>query len=325
MTNRVVLAYSGEGETGEVIRELATRVADVVTLTLDLGHGRDLEEVRARAFTLGAARAHVLDVREEFVRDFVLPALQAGVPHIGAGVFAEALGHAILARKLGEIAAIEGTLAVAHGEVGDNRRRLEANLAAVNGSMTVLDVSRPGRHPSERRFRNLWGRYLVRPGSLTRTPDTPASIDVSFDCGVPVAINGIRMALVELIESVSTIGERHGIGRLSDDDGTDERVDSTGTPGRESESPAAVILHATLRALEAAVLPPERIQAQREQATRYADVVNEGRWFTEARIQLDAFNARVQQMLTGTVRVKLFEGSLLSSSVVESGVAVLRS
>ena len=109
MTARIVLAYTGDGDVCEAVRQLAEidDGAEVVTLTLDLGQGRDLEEIRDRALSAGAVRAHVLDVRDEFVRDFVLPVLQAGVAQTGPAPLAEALGQTLLAQKLVEIAAIE--------------------------------------------------------------------------------------------------------------------------------------------------------------------------------------------------------------------------
>jgi len=145
--------------------------------------------------------------------------------------------------------------------------------------------------------------------------DTPASVEIAFDRGVPEAINGVPMALAELVESLSTIGGKHGVGRMAMTGG----VADAAQPSRVYDAPAAVMLDAAHRALEAAVVPPELIRMQRDQAVTYAQLVYSGRWFSEARTSLDTFSAAVQQMVTGTVRIRVFGGELLSSSIVELG------
>jgi argininosuccinate synthase len=159
--------------------------------------------------------------------------------------------------------------------------------------------------------------------SPAKSLDTPASVDVAFERGVPTAINGVSMALTELIESLSTIGGRHGVGRMMMVDHGAHGSTAADGQARVYEAPAAVILDAAHRALEAAVVPSELIRIQRDQAVTYAQLVYGGRWFTETREQFDAFNARMQQMVTGTIRIKLFGGELLSSSVVEVSGAVV--
>jgi argininosuccinate synthase len=180
-----VLAYSGDLETAVAMSSLAdAHQAEIVTLTLDLGGSRDLEEVRDRALAAGAARAHVIDAREEFVRDFVVPSLQAGALHDGGDPLAAALARPLVARKLAEVAAIEQTL-------------------------DVLDRSRLDE--------NLWGRqgegYRITK-SPEEAPDTPAYVEVAFEGGMPAAVNGVPMGMTELIESLAIIAGHHGIGRV---------------------------------------------------------------------------------------------------------------
>ena len=299
MTPPIVLAYAGEREIADAVRRLTSTGADVVTLTLDLGQRRDTEEVRDRALSAGAARAHVIDAHEEFVREFLLPALHAGVPQPGASEFASALGQALLARKLVEIAGIEGTRSVAYVEF-DDAGRLETHLKALDGTITVRALS-PGKKQAENDAgATIWRHSESTSSRSLRTLDTPASVDVSFERGVPIAVNGVQMAPVELVESLSIIGEKKG------------------------EAEAAEILDTALRALETARVPPELIRMRSDQASAYAELVFDGRWFTEARTELDGFNDKVQQMVTGTVRVKLLDGKLLSSTVLEGDATVLR-
>jgi argininosuccinate synthase len=323
MKTRILLAYAGEADVSWAVRRLSeVDGAEVVTLTLDLGQGRDLEELRDRALTAGAVRAHVLDVREEFARDFVLPALQAGVSQTGPGLLAMALGQPLLARKLVEISAIEAVTSIAHVEAGEDRKRLERCLAALDGKARFI-VMADEAGPSERLPANLWGRVRVATTSSAKTLDTPASVEISFDRGVATAVNGVSMALAELIESLTTIGGRHGVGRIALADQAVQGGPDASRSSRVYEAPAAVILHAAHRALETAVVPSELTRIQRDQAVTYAELVYEGRWFTDARKVLDDFSAAVQPMVTGAVCVKLFAGELLSACPVERPFAAV--
>ena len=266
MRPRLVLGYAGALDTAVTIPALAeAHGADVVTLTLDLGQGGDLEEVRDRALVAGAVRAHVLDVREEFARDFILPALHARALRGGRDPMAAALARPLVRRKLLEIAAIEQARDVMDG--------------------SSMDA-------------NLWGRH----GSgytLTTTPahapDTPADVEIAFERGLPAAINGVQMGLTELIESLSIIAGHHGVGRIDLADGC-------------VEAPAAVVLHAAHQALEAVVVPPDLARLKGELSATYVELVWHDRWLTPMREALDAFNARVQEQVTGSVRITLLKG-----------------
>jgi len=336
MKDRIVLAYAGGVETSAAIRSLAEEHgAEVVTLTLDLGQGRDLEDIRDRALAGGAARAHVLDVREEFALDFVLPALQAGALHEGRDPMAAALARPLMVKTLLEIASIEQATAIAHGCTGIDRARMDASAEALNPDMRVIAAARAAV-PPHATHANLWGRaytvtesHIPHPTSQTPTPDsqtpnlgcqpptdtpdTPAYVEISFEGGVPTAINGVAMALTELIESLSIIAGQHGVGRRAVAEGG-----AAGALVRHVyEAPAALVLHAAHAALEASVLPREVIRLKGDRATDYAHLVWNGLWFTAAREALDALNADVQDRVTGSVRLTLFKGALLTSEAVE--------
>jgi len=268
---RLVLGYSGDLETAAAIPALAeAHDAEIVTLTLDLGAGRDLEEIRDRALTAGAARAHVIDAREEFVRDFVWPSLQAGALRDGRDPMPAALARPLVARKLAEVAAIEQ-------------------------ARDVIDRCRTDE--------TLWGRQggaCVLTKSPEHAPDTPAYVEVVFERGVPVAVNGVPMAMTELIESLSIIAGHHGVGRIE-------------SAGSCTEAPAALVLHAAHAALESAVLPADVLRAKRERAPAYAAMIADGLWLSPARAAMDVQNAALQADVTGAVRIKLFKGTLHTS------------
>lgn len=343
--HRIVLAYSGGLDSSVAIPWLADAYgAEIVTTTVDLGQGRELEGVRERALSIGAVRAHVIDGREEFARDFVLPALQAGAIYEDRYPLTTALGRPLIAQKLVEIARIEGGTAIAHGctATANDQLRLEVTVRALEPRLQVIapacqwQMTRPQRIDYAHAHRipiaaaaassymtdvNLWGRsiaagaledpwaeppediYLLTKSPMD-SPDTPAYLEVTFEKGVPTQINGVPMSLVELIGSLETIAGVHGVGRI---DMVENRV--VGAKSREIyEAPAAVVLHAAHTELEKMVIPRDLERLKHDVGRTYADLVYEGLWFTPTREALDAFVNKVQERVTGTVRLKLFRG-----------------
>jgi argininosuccinate synthase len=330
MKERIVLAYTGEPDAAATIATLQRECrADIVTLTMDVGQGQELDQVRERALASGALRAHVLDVREEFARRYILPALQAGALYGGRYPMTSSLARPLIASKLVEIARIEGAAAIAHGARGrgNDLLPLDLSLRALDSGIRVLT---PARHVSDsaagpspyRIDENLWGRSIEsgvlddawqEPPEdvykLTRspgnTPDTPAYVEVSFAKGVPSAVNGVTMPFTELIESLTTIAGSHGVGRM---DTIEKR--QGGVVSREiCEAPAAVVLHTAHRELETFVLARDLERLKRELSLKYADLVYTGLWFTPMREALDAFTSKVQEPVTGTIRLRMFKGS----------------
>jgi argininosuccinate synthase len=339
---RIVLAYSGGLDTSISILWLAERFgAEIVTLTLDLGQDRELVEARERALALGAVRAHVIDAREEFAREYILPSLRAGAVHEGHGLIATALGRPLIAKRLVEIARMEGASAVATGCVpgSPDERRLVSCIRALDPSIEVLSVtglSRSARieYANARGIpvpatdvgpcsadSTLWGRIVecVR-GEVTTAelaedlytltrgaqdcPDEPAFVDIEFKAGVPVGANGIEMPLLELIESLDTIAGAHGVGRIE----TVQRQEPSSATRIVFEAPAATLLHAAHNDLEALVVPRELERIARDLGRRYVDLVNDGLWFSQTREMVDAFFATIQPRISGVVRLRLFKG-----------------
>jgi argininosuccinate synthase len=220
MTARIVFAYSGAADAwAPIAAAAAARGAEIVTQTLDLGQGTDLEEARDAALAAGAVRAHVLDVREEFARDYVLPALHAGVLQHDPMAFA--LAAELVSRKLEEVAAIEGAAPAAEPVV------LHNNLLGRQGAAYTLTKA-----PAD-------------------APPSPAHVEIGFEGGVPVVINGVPMALTELIESLSIIAAHHGVGRIERGSGIGDRGSGPGVV----EAPAGVVLAAAYAALAEAFHP----------------------------------------------------------------------
>ncbi|MEO6221727.1 MAG: argininosuccinate synthase domain-containing protein [Vicinamibacterales bacterium] len=279
----IVLAYTGDLESSVALTWLVDQYqSDVVTLTLDVGQGTDLSAVRDRGLAVGALRAHVMDVRDEFARLAVAPALALGVdePRVAS------LARPLVAKYLSQVAAIEGTSTVAHGSRIANSDPVGLNglLAATSPSLRVLAPCRdwalseaavitrardrgipvPVAGSELTSVRTLWGRALsgellrgawsevpASAFSLTRSvggwPGVAATLDLEFANGVPVSLNGIAMPLIELLPSLETIAGAHGLGRM-------DFASLAGVrPRIVEEVPAPFVLHHAMKALSAVV------------------------------------------------------------------------
>jgi len=342
---RIVLAYSGGLDTSVAIPWLKEKYnAEIIAVTMDLGQGRELNQIRERAVGAGAVRCHVLDVREEFARDYILPALQAGAMYEERYPLATALGRPLIAKKLVEIAQMENATAIAHGCTGkgNDQVRIDVSARAIDPRIEVIAPARVWgmSRPEEIEYarvrnvpvpttksspystdENLWGRsiecgILEDPWneppediySLTKSPaeapDAPAYVEIEWEKGVPVAVNGVAMPLTELISSLETIAGVHGVGRI---DMVENRL--VGIKSREIyEAPAGIVLHNAHRELEGMVIPKDLQRLKQRMAQEYADLVYNGLWFAPMREAIDAFVANIQQKVTGTVRLKLYKG-----------------
>ena len=342
---RIVLAYSGGLDTSVAIPWLAEQYdAEIIAVTLDMGQGKELDDVRERALAVGAVRSHVLDVREEFVREYILPNLQVGALYEGRYPMATSLGRPLIAKRLIEIAEMEDATAIAHGCTGkgNDQVRIDVSARALNPAIRVIaparvwQMSRPDEIAyAEKRGipvpatvdspystdSNLWGRSIecgvledpwTEPPeeiyTMTRSPsecpDAPAYVEIQFAEGVPTEVNGVAMPLLELIHSVDTIAGSHGVGRI---DMVENRL--VGIKSREIyEAPAATVLHMAHRELEMMVIPRDLERLKRDLAGTYADLVYDGLWFTPTREAIDAFTAYVQTRVSGTIRLRLFKG-----------------
>jgi argininosuccinate synthase len=342
---RIVLAYSGGLDTSVAIPWLREKYgAEIVAVTLDLGQRKELAGVRERALAVGAVRAHVVDVREEFAQDYILPALKAGAVYEDKYPLATALGRPLIARHLVKVAAMEGATAIAHGCTGkgNDQVRLDVSARALDPAVKVIAPARVWgmTRPDEIEYatrrgipvpatvdspystdENMWGRSIecgvledpwAEPPediyTLTRSPadcpDQPAYVEIEFHRGVPVKVNGVAMPLTELIASLETIAGAHGVGRV---DMVENRL--VGIKSREIyEAPAAVVLIAAHRELEAMAIPRDLERLKHQLARVYADLVYNGLWFTPMREAIDAFVGKVQERVTGVARLKLFKG-----------------
>jgi argininosuccinate synthase len=342
LPNRTVVAYSGTLNSSIAVAWLKERHdGEVIAVTLDVGQGRELSQIRERAMAAGANRCHVLDVREEFIREFVLRTLQADA--LQGPPLPIALSRPLIAQKLLQMAQMEGASAVAHGCAGGaDNIRLETALKGLQPDVKVItplpasgmtraesiEYARERRLPGLGAYtegyelrQNLWGRTLAHRGSDSETaaalgafyvrtkspalaPEAGAFVDIDWNKGVPVAINGVGMLLTELVDSLDLIAGGHGVGRFKSTETDAEGVASPVV----GEAPAATVLHAAHRDLERLVTPDDLQRLKRSLSKAYVGLIEDGSWFSPARTAIDAFALSIQHRVTGTVRVKLSRG-----------------
>jgi argininosuccinate synthase len=320
---------------------------EVVTLTIDVGGGSLREGVERRAMKSGASRAYVVDARDRFVRDFVWPHLQANAIYQGAYPLATALARPLIAQLLVEVARKEGADAVAHGCTGkgNDQVRFDVAVHALDPGLEVVAPMRVGmgmtrdqeiEYAEERGIEipvtrsspysidvNLWGRScetgVLEDPWVTPPPDAyewtvapsdapdPVEIVIEFEGGIPVAIDGERLAPLDLVEKLHVLGGAHGVGRI---DHVEDRL--VGIKSREIyEAPAATILHEAHRALEGLTLTKDTLRFNRLVANELAQLTYDGLWFSALHRDLRGYVASSQRVVSGEVRVRLDHGSAI--------------
>jgi len=345
---KVVLAYSGGLDTSVILRWLIeTYGCEVVAYCADLGQGEELIPVRDKALRTGAASVHIVDLREEFVRDFVFPMLRANAVYEGGYLLGTSIARPLIARAQVEVALTEGADAVAHGATGkgNDQVRFELTYAALAPQLRViapwrewnldsrsalLDFARRHDIPvpvtADRPYstdRNLfhisyeggiledpWVEPPAKMFLLTRSPedapDAAEAVEVDFEAGNPVAVDGQRLDPVALLTRLNGLGGAHGIGRV---DMVENRVVGMKSRG-VYETPGGTILHVARRALEALTLDREVLHLRDSLVSRYAEMIYYGFWFSPERQALQGFMDDCQRDVSGTVRVKLYKGSV---------------
>ena len=345
---KVVLAYSGGLDTSVILRWLIeTHRCEVVAFCADLGQGEELITVREKALKTGASGVHVLDLREEFVRDFVSPMLRANAVYEGSYLMGTSIARPLIAKAQVEVARTEGADAVSHGATGkgNDQVRFELTYAALAPELTVIAPwrewelnSRTALMEFARRHdipvpvtaewpystdRNLFhisfeGGILEDPwtepppkmflltSSPESAPDVPVYVEIEYEGGDPVAVDGKRLGPAALLEALNRLGGEHGVGRVDLVENRFVGMKSRGV----YETPGGTILHAAHRALESLTLDREVLHLRDSLVPRYAEMIYYGFWFTPEREALQTLMDHVQRDVTGTVRLKLYKGTL---------------
>jgi argininosuccinate synthase len=344
---KVVLAYSGGVDTSVCIPYLKQEwgVEEVITLAADLGQGDELEPIRQKALNSGASVSLVAKATERFIADYAFPALKANALYENRYPLSTALARPLIAKLLVEAAAEYGADAVAHGCTGNDQVRFDVSIAALNPNLKVLaparewgmsreetiaygekcgipspvkksspysvDLNLLGRSIEAGPLEDPWVEPLEEVYALTKaiedTPNEPEYIEIGFDRGIPVSVNGAKLDPVALITKLNQLVGNHGIGRI---DMVENRL--VGIKSREIyEVPALSVLIQAHRDLESLTLTGDVSQYKRGIEETYSKLVYNGLWYSPLKAALDAFIDQTQARVSGTIRIKLFKGNAI--------------
>ena len=341
---KVILAYSGGLDTSVAITWLM-KDYDVVAVCMDVGEGKDLDFIHDKALKIGAVESYVLDVKDEFAEEYVLPALQAHAYYEQKYPLVSALSRPVISKKLVEIAHKTGATTIAHGCTGkgNDQVRFEVAIAALDSELKVIAPVREWKWSREEEIeyakangvpvpadldnpysvdQNLWGRanecgVLENPwnqapedafgitNSPEEAPDTPEFIDIEFKEGKPVALNGKEMKLADLIQEVNAIAGKHGVGRI---DHVENRL--VGIKSREIyECPGAITLLTAHKEIEDITLVREVSHFKPILENELSNLIYNALWFSPATKAVIAYIKETQKVVNGTAKVKLYKGS----------------
>lgn len=341
---KLILAYSGGLDTSVAIAWLK-KDYDVIAVCLDVGEGKDLKFIHDKALSIGAVESHVLDVKDEFAEDYVLPALQAHAYYEQKYPLVSALSRPLISKKLVEMAHKTGATAIAHGCTGkgNDQVRFEVAISALDPALKVVAPVREWKWAREEEIKfaiehgvpvpanldspysvdqNLWGRanecgVLENPWNeapedafgitvaVEDAPDTPEYVDIEFKEGKPVAINGQEMKLAALIQKLNVMAGAHGVGRI---DHVENRL--VGIKSREIyECPGAVTLLAAHKEIEDLTLVREVSHFKPIMENELSNLIYNALWFSPATKAIMAYIKETQKVVNGTAKVKLYKGS----------------
>ena len=342
---KVILAYSGGLDTSVAITWL-NKDYDVIAVCMDVGEGNDLDFIHDKALKVGAIESHVIDVKDEFAEDYVLVALQGHTFYEQKYPLVSALSRPLISKKLVEIAHKTGATTIAHGCTGkgNDQVRFEVAIASLDPKLKVIAPVREWKWSREEEInyakangvpipadldspysvdQNLWGRanecgVLENPWNeapedaydLTVAPeaalDSPAYVNIDFEAGVPVALDGKKMKLADLILELNDLAGQHGVGRI---DHVENRL--VGIKSREIyECPGAVTLLAAHKEIEDLTLVRELAHFKPIIDNELSNLIYNGLWFNPATEALIAYLKSTQQVVNGTTKVKLYKGSV---------------
>ena len=349
---KVVLAYSGGLDTSVIIPWLKENYnnCEVIAVTADLGQGDELDPVHDKALKSGASKCYILDLKEEFIADYVWPVVKAGAVYEKKYLLGTSFARPLIAKRLVEIAEKEGADAVAHGATGKGNDQVRFELSgkalapqlaiiapwrewSIRSREDAIDFAEAHNIPipvtKEHDYsmdRNMW--HLSHEGSdledpwnapkdalfiVTNTPETAPDkaeyVELEFEQGVPVAVNGKKMSPATIVENLNEIGIRNGVGIC---DMVENRLVGMKSRG-VYETPGGSIIYYAHNELENLCLDRATMSYKQMVGIKYSELVYDGMWFSPLREALAAFVDETQKTVTGTVRLKLYKGNIISA------------
>jgi argininosuccinate synthase len=343
---KVILAYSGGLDTSVILTWLKeTYGYDVIAVCVDVGQEDDFEAVKKKALSTGASNVYVVDVKEEFVTDYIYPTLKAGAIYEDY-LLGTSFARPLISKKLVEIAQKEKAVAICHGATGkgNDQVRFEITIKALDPTLKIIapwriwdlksredciDYAQKHNIPISvtkekiySRDQNLWhisheGGNLEDPWnehkddiymmsvSPENAPDEPTYIEIDFEKGIPVMIDGKKYNPVELIEKLNQIAGANGVGTIDIVENRRVGMKSRGV----YETPGGTVLYQAHNSLEKLILDRDTMSFKKIVAEKYAQLVYDGLWFTPLREALAKFVDSTQEYVTGKVKVKLYKGN----------------
>ena len=348
---KVVLAYSGGLDTSVIIPWLKENYGgcEVIACCADIGQGDDMQAIHDKALRSGASKCYILDLTQEFLEDYVWPTLKAGAVYEGKYLLGTSFARPLIAKHLVDVAKKEGADAITHGATGkgNHQVRFELTVKALAPNMAIIapwrewdllsrtqeieyakahNIEIPTDNKKYSMDKNIW--HLSHEGSDLEDPwnephnemmlvsqapenakDEAEYVTIDFEKGNPVAVNGKKMGAVELLTALNEIGARNGVGIV---DICENRLVGMKSRG-VYENPGGAILYYAHRELEYLCLDRATFHYKEGVAIRFGELVYDGMWFCQLREALTAFVDSTQETVTGTVKLKLYKGNIMSA------------
>ena len=352
---KIVLAYSGGLDTTVIIPWLKENYTDceIIACCVDVGQCGEHEKLREKAIKTGASKVYIIDAKDEFMTDYVFPMLKANAVYEGKYLLGTSIARPLIAKKFVDIALMENADAICHGATGKGNDQIRFELT-IKAFAPWLKVIAPWRiwdiksredameflekrgievpmtkENSYSRDENLWhlsheGLELEDPGKEPNyrhllqlsvppedAPDTPEYVEIEFEKGLPIKLNGSALPPVALMEQLNKIGGRNGIGIA---DIVENRVVGMKSRGIY-ETPGGTILYAAHKDLESLTIDRQTEVYKANVGLELAELIYTGEWFTPLREALSAFVDKTQEVVTGSVRLKLYKGNIISAGI----------
>ena len=354
---KVVLAYSGGLDTSIIIPWLKENYdnCEVIAVSGDVGQGTELDGLEEKAKKTGASKLYVLDLKKEFVEDYIFPTMQAGAVYEDKYLLGTSFARPVIAKAIVDIAKKEGADAICHGCTGkgNDQVRFELTIKAFAPETTIIAPWRVwniksreeeieyaeahniplkiNRETNYSKDKNLWhlsheGLDLEEPSnepqyekegflemgvSPVKAPDKVSYVTISFEKGIPTAIDGKKMGAVEIVETLNKIGGENGVGLA---DLAENRLVGMKSRG-VYETPGGTILYEAHRLLETICLDKATQHFKQHIAIKFGEMVYNGEWFTPLREALSAFVSKTQETVTGDVKLRIYKGNVTSAGI----------
>ena len=350
---KIVLAYSGGLDTSVIIPWLKDNYdnAEIIAVCVDVGQGKETDGMEEKALAMGASKIYIEDVRDEFIREYIYPMVKADAVYEDKYLLGTSIARPLIAKRLVEIALQEGAEAICHGATGkgNDQIRFELTIKALAPEMKIIAPWRTWdiqsrddeieylekrglpvpmkKEDSYSRDRNLWHishegldledpasepnfEHLLQLGvSPEQAPDEATYVEIGFEKGIPVTLDGKEVSPIELMDKLNDLGGKNGIGIC---DLVENRVVGMKSRG-VYETPGGTILYAAHRDLEYLCLDKQTTAYKEVIGVKYTELIYSGEWFTPLREALAAFVDSTQETVTGTVKLKLYKGNIISA------------